>query len=278
MLNSFNSHLEKLDGYETDYVKILYYDLPKNFSDIYRTHSYARFCTILDGEKSIQVNNKSFSYSTTESLLLPAHSKVEMTIEKPTQALVFELSDELINSVVKKTSKEIPRKTNTKLQEVLVNNLHSNIREDVTLLMDKSKNKREQDPFLIDLYAQKLIYDLLEFDQASSVIMHQCQTPMDQAKQWIHSHIHETFSVKDVAAILNMSESNFSHAFKKHFNITPQKYIHLCKLEASLKLLKATSVTDVAFSLGYENPSYFIHLFKRKYGITPKQYQMKHHT
>ncbi|WZL82486.1 AraC family transcriptional regulator [Vallitaleaceae bacterium 9-2] len=274
MLSSFNHELEKLHGFETDYVKILYYDLPQNFSDIYKTHHYARFCTILNGEKKIQVKNKIFSYSTSESLLLPAHSKVEMTIEEPTQALVFELNDELIQSVIKKTSKELPQSRHGNIQEVLVNNLHRNIKDDVALLIQKSRFKKEQDPFLIDLYAQKLIYDLLEFDQASSVIMQQCQTPMDQAKKWIETHIYDTIAVKDVASALHMSESNFSHAFKKHANMSPQKYIHLRKLKKSLELLKATSVTDAAFSLGYENPSYFIQLFKREFGMTPKQYQL----
>ncbi len=56
--------------------------------------------------------------------------------------------------------------------------------------------------------------------------------------------------------------------------MSPQKYIHLRKLKKSLELLKATSVTDAAFSLGYENPSYFIQLFKREFGMTPKQYQL----
>jgi len=35
------------------------------------------------------------------------------------------------------------------------------------------------------------------------------------------------------------------------------------------------SVTDVAFELGYENPSHFIKLFKYEYKITPKQYQLR---
>ncbi len=277
MLSSLNSNLEKLDGFETDYVKILYYDLPQNLSDIYQTHSYARFCTILNGSKSIQVKNKRFHYSTTESLLLPAHSKVSMTIEEPTQALVFELNDELIHSVVKKTSRPLPPHDG-KIQEVLINNLHRNVKEDIALLIQKSLETKSLDPFLIDIYAQKLIYDLLEFDQASSVIMQQCHSPMELAKEWIEAHLCESFSIKDLANALNMSESNFSHAFKKHVHVAPQKYIHSHKLKKSLDLLKATSVTDVAFSLGYENPSYFIQLFKREYGMTPKQYQLTYFT
>ncbi len=108
MLHSFDYELEKLHGFETDFVKILYYDLPQNFSDIYKTHQYVRLCTILNGKKKIHVKDKDFTYTPSESLLLPPYSKVGMTIEEPTQALVFELNDDLIQSVVQKTSKTLP--------------------------------------------------------------------------------------------------------------------------------------------------------------------------
>ncbi len=274
MLHSFNYELEKLHGFETDFVKILYYDLPQNFSDVYKTHSYSRFCTILNGKKTISVKNNVFSYSPSESLLLPPHSKVEMTIDQPTQALVFELNDDLIQSVVKKSSKSIPEQSHCRIREVLISSLHRNIKNDVASLIQNSQVQKKENPFLIDLYAQKLIYDLLEMDQTSSVIMQQCQSPMEHAKSWINNHLYDTFTVHDIAVALNMSESNFSHSFKKHTHVSPQKYIHTKKLEKSLELLKATSVTEVAFTLGYENPSYFIQLFKREFGMTPKQYQL----
>ncbi len=274
MLHSFNYELEKLHGFETDFVKILYYDLPQNFSDIYKTHSYSRLCTILSGRKTISVKNKVLSYSPSESLLLPPHSKVDMTIEEPTQALVFELNDDLIQSVLTKTSKSIPEQSHAKIQEVLISNLHRNIKHDISSLIQNSQVQKKENPFLIDLYAQKLIYDLLEVDRASSVIMQQCQSPMEQAKSWIDNHLYETFTVQDIASALHMSESNFSHSFKKYTHRSPQKYIHSKKLEKSRELLKTSSVTDVAFTLGYENPSYFIQLFKREFGMTPKQYQL----
>ncbi|MFV0238207.1 MAG: helix-turn-helix domain-containing protein [Flavobacteriales bacterium] len=32
------------------------------------------------------------------------------------------------------------------------------------------------------------------------------------------------------------------------------------------------SVQDVAYEIGYDNPSHFISAFKKKYNITPKKY------
>ena len=46
------------------------------------------------------------------------------------------------------------------------------------------------------------------------------------------------------------------------------------KLHKAKEMLKYQSVTEVAFSLGYENISHFINIFKRNFGITPKQYSL----
>lgn len=276
MLHSFDATLEKLDGYETDYVKILYYDLPANFADTYQSYGNTRFCTILEGDKHITVQNRSFTYDKNKSLLLPAYSKVYMEIDKPTQALVFELNDKLIESVVKKV--EIKTNCETAFNpssQVLVNNLANNIKNDLHQLTSSSSSSHKE-PFLIDLYAQKLIYNLLHLEQANDIIVRQTRNPMDKAIQYMKENICTALSSKDVAAYFNMSLSNFSHTFKKYVGLTPNQYIKRLKMEHASLLLAHMSVTESAFELGYETPSHFIRLFKQHYDLTPKQYQLQH--
>jgi AraC-like DNA-binding protein len=275
MLHSFDAQLEKLDGFETDFVKILYYDLPKCYFGNYKSYGYSRICTILEGEKQITIKNKTYTYDHNQTLLLPPHSTVHMNIEKPTKALVFELNDQLIQSVVsnaniknKETLMESP------FNELLIGNHDQNIMADVHQLIDISRSKDLCDPFILDLYAQKLVYGFLNIQKTSGLIMNQMLSPMQRAISHMKKHIHEPISIHFIAEQINMSESSFSHAFKKQMNVTPQKYMQNLKLECAIKLLAENSVTDVAFELGYENPSYFIRLFKEAYGVTPKQFQL----
>jgi len=80
-------------------------------------------------------------------------------------------------------------------------------------------------------------------------------------------------TVNDLAKISGQSISTLNREFKRLFNETPKRWLLTKKLAYAKDLLerKNISVTEVAFSLGYENVSSFIKVFKDKYGVTPKQ-------
>ncbi|MCT4686952.1 helix-turn-helix transcriptional regulator [Vallitalea sp.] len=276
MLNLFDKKLEKLDGFETDYVKILYYDLPKNFSGEYKTYNYSRFCTILSGRKHVTLNNnRKFMYTNDNYLLLPSNSKVHMDIHTDTKALVFELNDELVNNVLNKVNIEdnIKEEVKTDNNYFLGQNKY-NILEDINNIFAASKSKDSNNEFLIDLYAQKLVFDLIKNKSTYQILNKNSSHPINIAVKYINENIEEMINIKELAKDLHMSESNFSHLFKKVVGIKPVEYIKNKKLELALEFLRNESVTDVAFNLGYANISYFIRLFKDKYNMTPKQYKL----
>lgn len=276
MLNSFAHNKELLDGYETDYLKILYYDLSKNYSGRYESKSYTRFCTILEGEKHVSIGNEDIVYTKDQFLLLSPYSHVEMEIPKPTKALVFELSDELIRKVSKKVIKDKTYDTKVdSYKNIIVGKNNKDISEDISLLFKHTIKKSKRESFIVDLYAQKLLYDLLKVQHIDSVLKTSNNHPILKTTEYIHNHIKESIQVNQLANMVNMEVSNYSHSFKKLFGLSPQKYINNAKLELASELLINNSVTDVAFDLGYEHLSHFIRLFKNKYDLTPKQYQLR---
>lgn len=275
----FDQKLEKLDGFETNYVKILYYDLPKNFSDDYKSYNYSRFCTILSGEKNVTLNNKKkFKYHSSDYLLLPSNSKVHMNMEVNTKALVFELNDQLINGVLNKIDLEDETKEGIKLSnEYFLGKNKYNISEDINNIFMASKSRGKNNAFLIDLYAQKLVFDLVQNKATHHILNSSNSHPISIAVKYINDNIGSMINIKELAKELHMSESNFTHLFKKYMGVKPVEYIKNKKLELSLNYLRNQSVTDVAYDLGYANISYFIKIFKDKYKMTPKQYKLTHY-
>lgn len=274
MLTNFDRDLELVNGLETDYLKLLYYDLPPLSSE-YKSYEYSRLCTILDGYKRVSVNkNTKFTYKPGQFILLPPHSDIHMDIEVPTKALVFELNDNLLKKVTEKISVDLEADYDSLNEDRL---FLGDINNDLGICLNKlsnvstmpSKNKE----FLLDLYAQELVYNLLQIKGIQQVIQLEHNNPIHKAIQYIKDNIKQPISINQLAYDLNMSETNFCNSFKKIMGITPKEYITNLKLTQAKEMLKDQNVTEVAYDLGYDNISHFIALFKNKYGITPKQYK-----
>lgn len=131
------------------------------------------------------------------------------------------------------------------------------------------KNKE----FLLNLYAQELVYHLIKIKGIQQIINLENDNPIYKSIKFIHDNIRQPISIGQLAYNLNMSDTNFCQSFKKMMGITPKEYITNLKLTQAKDMLKNQNVTEVAYDLGYENISHFIALFKIKYGITPKQYK-----
>jgi AraC-like DNA-binding protein len=69
------------------------------------------------------------------------------------------------------------------------------------------------------------------------------------------------------------SLSTFNRDFKRHFNITPQKWLTEKRLQLAYYQLteKKKKPTEVYLEVGFEDLSHFSFAFKKKYGMAPSQ-------
>ena len=93
----------------------------------------------------------------------------------------------------------------------------------------------------------------------------------------IHTRINGDVRLKDLAARAFMSESHFSHTFKKIAGISPKRFMIDVKIGKAQELLSSTdrSIVDISDFLGFQTPQYFNRLFRKKRGCTPLQYRKK---
>ena len=88
----------------------------------------------------------------------------------------------------------------------------------------------------------------------------------------ILDNLHDSgFNVNSMAEELGMERSALFRKVKKELNISPSKYIQQIRLEIAKELLinDSLSVSEVAYSSGFESLSYFSKQFKIKYGYSP---------
>lgn len=82
-------------------------------------------------------------------------------------------------------------------------------------------------------------------------------------------------TVKQLAAEMNMSPSYLSDMLRSLTGQNTQQHIHNRLIEKAQQILATTplSVSEIAYSLGFEHPQSFNKLFKNKTGLSPLEYR-----
>ncbi|MEP7321898.1 MAG: AraC family transcriptional regulator [Saprospiraceae bacterium] len=95
-----------------------------------------------------------------------------------------------------------------------------------------------------------------------------------QAKEVLIQQLKLPPTIAELARMVTIPEYQLKSGFKELYGHTIYGYLLIKKMEQGRKLLDQGSiqVNEVAYDLGYSNPSHFITAFKKQYGLTPKKY------
>lgn len=100
---------------------------------------------------------------------------------------------------------------------------------------------------------------------------------INEVYEFILKNYTQKITVTQAAEIANMSESAFSHFFKKCTNKNFTKFVIELRIGLACKLLMETqeTINQICFRCGFNNISNFNRLFKKYKKITPHQYREK---
>ena len=100
-------------------------------------------------------------------------------------------------------------------------------------------------------------------------------TSIQNALDYIYSHISEQVTLTDIAKHVALSPCYLSRLFIKETGSSVKDYILQMKIEKAQNLLKYSdsSSADIAQFLSFSSQSHFISTFKHYSGMTPKKYR-----
>ena len=95
------------------------------------------------------------------------------------------------------------------------------------------------------------------------------------ASDYITQHYREPITVRQLALLSKMSESNFYALFKRHLGSSPIAYLNHYRLSVAAELLAESSqtVSEISDAVGFADAMYFSKLFKRTYGMSPTEHR-----
>lgn len=131
---------------------------------------------------------------------------------------------------------------------------------------------------LPEVTISKLLYtclcSLLETSQ--QVGLSGIQNPqIAEAVEYIKINYAKTLSLKQIAAIVNLSPYYFSRQFKRQTGYSPYEFIIICRINAAKHLLKTTdtAIKQIAYTVGYGSEIAFTNSFTQKVGISPIRFR-----
>jgi len=103
------------------------------------------------------------------------------------------------------------------------------------------------------------------------------QSDIHAAIAYVETHFHEKVTLSDIACLCGMSATQFSRVFKRQQGQTFREFLLQYRIHKSFDLLKDhhVAVTDVALSVGFNDPSYFARMFQRYTGVKPSRYRLR---
>ncbi len=101
----------------------------------------------------------------------------------------------------------------------------------------------------------------------------QTLTSLRQMVHYIQSHYSEPLTLKDIAAVGNMSKTSCCNAFNTYMHTTPIDYLLKYRMSQSYKMVLETElpITEIAYAAGFHDSSYFTKYFREYYGKTPRE-------
>lgn len=195
--------------------------------------------------------------------------------------VTIQFSDKLLNFPI------LGKRLFSSIKQLLIESQHGiSFSEQIQLLMkDKILKLTKMQGFHTVLEFFSILYELSIADRRI-LVSNQYDTKdtvrtsksrrIAKVCEYIDKNIEEPIRLGDVAQLVSMSESAFSHFFKKKTNCTFIDYVTNLRIARACQLLSETTYTvaEICYTCGFNNLSNFIRIFKKKKGSTPQEYRM----
>lgn len=93
----------------------------------------------------------------------------------------------------------------------------------------------------------------------------------------LETHFAEPIQLEELVAISKMSRRSFLRAFESAMGCTPIAYLIQLRVKHAAQLLRESpgSVTNIAYSVGFNDSNYFARQFRQHFGTSPRLYRQR---
>lgn len=102
---------------------------------------------------------------------------------------------------------------------------------------------------------------------------------IESAQRWLDKHFSVASPVEEMIKRSRLAPRTFKRRFTSATGLAPIAYVQRLRVEDAKRRLERTetSIEEISWQVGYEDPAFFRRLFKRTTGMTPGAYRKRFH-
>ena len=232
---------------------------------------------VLGGSVKLTCGRQSWRVGKNEMILLRRAQSVSYEKQGSEETGLFEsqlfaINDELLKDFL--TSQQVVIPAMTEEYGAQVSPMSERLVAYCWSLAPYFNDPSQVNPGLLRLKVMELLYNVMDCSKNIFRQMLQLRQPV---KTDIHRVVEENYtspiSLDELAYLSGRSLSSFKRDFQDIYGESPARWIREKRLAKAHEMLRSSSlsVADVAYSLGFENPTHFSRIFKQQYGYAPSQ-------
>lgn len=128
---------------------------------------------------------------------------------------------------------------------------------------------------LVRSYFVNLMMLMLRSHSGGSFADMRIRQGLNNSVEYMEKHYSDTIRLEDLANIAGLSRSQYIRIFRKLYTATPFDYLINIRIDCAQNMLLTTnrSITDIAFTCGFNDSSYFSRQFRKRTGISPNEFR-----
>ncbi len=243
----------------------------KSHGDVMHSHHYHdRFelYYMISGRCRFFINDKSYDVLPGDVVLIP-----ERVIHKTNYG-----NEEHSRILIECTGHFLPEEARSEISSMVYLYRNASATEDILELLRKIEDEyKNPDVYSFDAirsYMHLLVYLMIR-NKSTVSILSRGNAMIEDVVGYVKDNFASDISLSEVAKRYFISSEHLSRTFKRQTGFCFNEFLTLVRLqhaEYMLKNRKGRSISEIAYSCGFNDSNYFSDKFKRSYGKSPLRY------